>query len=79
MCLTQISHEYSVAIFEWIMSEMSGLMFSKYFAGLKNDTDKRRYQEKVSLLGCQEDPYCQIKQKGGCTQSVKWVDKPSAC
>ena len=58
---------------------MSALKFSKYFAKLQNDDDKRQYQNKVSSLGCQEDLYCPRKQKGACTRSIEWVDWPSVC
>ena len=56
---------------------MSGLKFSKYFAELQNDADKRRYRDKVSVLGCQEDPYCRMERKDACTRSVEWVDWPN--
>jgi len=43
---------------------------------LKNDVDKRRYQEKVLLLGCPEDPYCRIERTGAqCkSTSVEWME-----
>jgi len=58
---------------------MSVLMFSKYFTELQNDNDRRWYQEKVSLWGCQEDPNCRMEWKGSCTRSLEWVDWPRIC
>ena len=56
-----------------------GLTYSKYFNELKNDADKRRYQEKVSLVGCPEDPYCRLERTGSqCSKSqVEWMEWPS--
>ena len=61
------------------MSGMSALKFSKYFAKLQNDDGKKQYQNKVSSLGCQDDPYCRMEQKDACTQSIEWVDWPNVC
>ena len=41
-----------------------GLTYSKYFNELKNDADKRQYQEKVSLVGFPEDLYCRLERTG---------------
>jgi len=60
-----------------VMSGSSGLAYSKYFNELKNNTNKRRYQEKVSLLGCPEDPYSQIERtEAQCSKStsVEWME-----
>jgi len=43
---------------------MSGFTKSKYYTSLQNDTDRRRYEEKLELLGCCEDPYFPLEQKG---------------
>jgi len=61
------------------VSGMSALKFSKYFAKLQNDDGKKQYQNKVSSLGCQDDPYCRMEQKDACTQSIEWVDWPNVC
>ena len=54
----------------------SGLTYSKYFNELKNDADKRRYQEKVSLVGCLEYACCRLERtEGQCSKSqVEWME-----
>ena len=58
---------------------MSGFIKSKYFTSIQNDTDRRRYEEKLVLLGCGEDPYFPLEQKGRVRSSecVEWIDWPS--
>ena len=58
---------------------MSGFTKSKYFTSIQNDTDRRRYEEKLALLGCGEDPYLPLEQKGlvRSSECVEWIDWPS--
>lgn len=57
---------------------MSGFQQSNYFQELKNNDDRKRYEEKMELLGCLEDPYCRMERKGGCRSGcVDWMDWPS--
>ena len=60
---------------------MSGVTKSKYFTSLQNDIDRRRYKEKLQLLGCSEDPYFTLEQKGRVCNSgdcmLEWIDWPS--
>jgi len=57
---------------------MSAFQESNYFRELKNNDDRKRYEEKMQLLGCIEDPYCRMERKGGCrSSSVDWMDWPS--
>lgn len=60
---------------------MSGVTKSKYFTSLQNDSDRRQYEEKLGLLGCSEDPYFTLEQKGRARNSgdcmLEWIDWPS--
>ena len=58
---------------------MSGFTKSKYFTSIQNDTDRRQYKEKLALLGCGEDPYFLLEQKGlvRSSECVEWIDWPS--
>ena len=58
---------------------MSGFTKSKYFTSIQNDTDRRQYEEKLALLGCGEDPYLPLEQKGlvRSSECVEWIDWPS--
>ena len=39
---------------------------------------KERYEEKIKLLGCKEDPYCSFESKGNTAvpPSVEWTSWP---
>ena len=39
---------------------------------------KERYEEKIKLLGCKEDPYCSFESKGktAVPASVEWTSWP---
>ena len=58
---------------------MSAFKKSKYFMSLQNDSDKKRYEEKLNLLGCCEDPYLLLEQKNRVrsTEYVEWIHWPN--
>jgi len=74
------SREFYQHHFEWKVKQcaMSAFTKSKYFMSLQNDTDSR-YEEKLELLGCCEDPYLPLEQKGRVRSNgyVEWIDWPS--
>ena len=62
-----------------LFKAMSAFTKSKYSMSLQNDSDKKRYEEKLDLLGCCEDPYLLLDQKSRVrsTECVEWIHWPN--
>ena len=54
---------------------MSTFKYSKYFSELK-DEGKKRYEDKMKIVGCAKDPYCYLECKDGIADTVEWTDWP---
>jgi len=59
------------------MNAACGFTQSKYFKDLENGDDRRRYEDKIQLLGCCEDPHCRLERKessrSGCVEWIDWL------
>jgi len=54
---------------------MAVFEYSQYFSELK-DEEKKRYEDKMKIVGCVKDPYCYLESKNDIAGTVKWIDWP---
>jgi len=51
---------------------MNELVYSKYFTELQDKPAKRRYKEKMQVLGYSKDPFCLLESKTRTPDSLEW-------
>jgi len=49
--------------------------YSQYFSELKNE-GKKRYEDKMKIVGCDKDPYCYLESKDNIADTIEWTDWP---
>jgi len=54
---------------------MAAFKYSQYFSELK-DEGKKRYEDKMKIVGCVKDPYCNLESKNDIAGNVEWTDWP---
>ena len=57
---------------------MSGFVYSNYYGELQDEAAKKRYKEKLQLIGCSKDPFWLLESKTrlGSPQSLEWHQWP---
>ena len=54
---------------------MATFEYSKYFPVLK-DEGKKRYKDKMKIVGCIKHPYCYLESKNCIADIIEWTDWP---
>jgi len=54
---------------------MTELEYSQYFGELKGE-EKKRYEDKVKIIGCAKDPYCYLESKNDIAGTIEWTEWP---
>ena len=49
--------------------------YSQYFSEMK-DEGKKRYEDKMKIVGCDKDPYCYLESKDNIADIIEWTDWP---